>query len=514
MQNAFKPLFSDARGNISIMMGLAIIVLVGMVGASIDLGRAHALKSKLSNAVDAAGLAGGAVVNSGDIGAVINEYFTANFPADYMDATVTGPDWVLSADQKVLTVTASATVKSAFMQLMGHNSITVRAETEITRETRGMELVLVMDNTGSMRSGAKMDTMITAAKDLVDILYGGEETVPNLWVGLVPYAASVNIGPQHADWLVNPITWTDHQGTFTRSLVAAPGDDADSDTMNILDPADPDSMYFPTAWKGCVEARAHPEDTTDNLPEHVGGWQPLFWPDADVDNDWFTPAIPPEDEDDEGTPESYAINEANSAQNNGTGPNLGCGPPILPLTAERSAIKTAIDGMQPWHRGGTVASVGLAWGWRVISPQWRGKWDGAEPNTLPLNYHHPLMNKVAIILTDGVNQMYDWHNDDELLGSDYTAYGRVEEGILGGATTLTSAKNEINSRLASICNAMKAQGVIIYTIVFQENDADTQNLYRNCASDPAYFFVAPTNADLLQVFRAIGDALGNLRISK
>ena len=51
--------------------------------------------------------------------------------------------------------------------------------------------------------GSKMSTMRTAASDLVNILYGSREQVRNLWVGLVPYTATVNIGPQRWRWLNN-----------------------------------------------------------------------------------------------------------------------------------------------------------------------------------------------------------------------------------------------------------------------------------------------------------------------
>ena len=68
----------------------------------------------------------------------------------------------------------------------------------------------------------------------------------------------------------------------------------------------------------------------------------------------------------------------------------------------------AIDEMAPWHRGGTMANLGLAWGWRVLSPKWRGRWDGDLPEELPLDYETPNMEKVVVLLTDGNNEWYDW----------------------------------------------------------------------------------------------------------
>ncbi len=77
------------------------------------------------------------------------------------------------------------------------------------------------------------------------------------------------------------------------------------------------------------------------------------------------------------------LKEDNDDQNDGTGPNLGCGPAITPLIASKTNVLAAIDEMLPWHRGGTMANLGLAWGWRVLSPSWRGLWGGATPADLP-----------------------------------------------------------------------------------------------------------------------------------
>ena len=49
--------------------------------------------------------------------------------------------------------------------------------------------------------------------------------------------------------------------------------------------------------------------------------------------------------------------------------------------------------MKPWRRGGTTGNLGLVWGWRTISPNWRGPWGDAD---LPLDYKHRLMEKVVV----------------------------------------------------------------------------------------------------------------------
>jgi hypothetical protein len=208
------------------------------------------LKSKLSYAIDAAGLAGGRAFDTDLREDDIAMFFEANFPTGYMGAVLDSGDPAVTFDdeENTITIEATATIPTRFMSVAGVHEMSVSARTVIRRELQGMELVLVMDNTGSMRSGGKIDAMKDAAAELVDILYGSRDEVDNFYVGVVPYAAQVNIGSDRTDWLVQQFY------------------DADAAWQN----ANPDSSerfgydedhYQPTTWKGCVEAREYPLDS-------------------------------------------------------------------------------------------------------------------------------------------------------------------------------------------------------------------------------------------------------------
>lgn len=100
---------------------------------------------------------------------------------------------------------------------------------------------------------------------------------------------------------------------------------------------------------------------------------------------------------------------------------------------------------------------------------------------------------------------------------DYTAYGRLSERRLGaGITDISRAKSEIDNRMLRLCNAMKAKGVVIYTIVLQESDTATQNLYSSCATQPdkPYAFFSPTSDELAGIFTEVADHLANLRLAR
>ena len=49
--------------------------------------------------------------------------------------------------------------------------------------------------------------------------------------------------------------------------------------------------------------------------------------------------------------------------------------------------------------------------------------------------------------------------------------------------------------MTATCTAMKDEGVIIYTITFGGAPTPTaQSLFRDCATNPAMYYYAPTNA--------------------
>ncbi|WP_198375321.1 pilus assembly protein TadG-related protein [Neoroseomonas rubea] len=249
----------------------------------------------------------------------------------------------------------------------------------------------------------------------------------------------------------------------------------------------------------------------------------------------------------------------------GRGPNLGCPRAVLPLTRDRTPILEQIAALRLAHRGGTMAHLGLQLGWGTLSPQWRADWrltEQREGQTLPLDYNTRAMTKALVLMTDGENQWADvpegapgrcwtsgvaladtgfvacvtsnpgfatlpssaghtWRqatsgsrqvitNDDR----DVSAYGRLSERRLGPAiTTNDLANDELNARMSRMCAAMRARGIVIYTVVFQAAPTtEIQDLYRGCASAPENFFVSTTQADLLAAFQNIAGQLASLRL--
>jgi hypothetical protein len=502
-----NTLWSNERGAAFPLIGLGLMMMVAATGTAIDMGRLQIVQSRMSSALDNAGLAAGAVANSGDINAQASRYFYANFPVGYMGSTISSLTATPNGMNTILTLQVSGTVPTTFMRVFGVSSLPIGARSEITLSNKGMELVMVLDITGSMWTNNNHLNLREASTDLINILYSDRETVENLWVSVVPYVTAVNIGNHRTSWLTS----------YNSSLYPS----------NY-----PTSAVYPPAnlpWKGCVEERASPLDVDDTPPSATDAssrFPMYFWPDtvSTQDNNWISD-----------TNSSITIREtvnyADTGSNSGLGPNISCGEQLLPFTSSKTTVLNKLNSLYPWRKSGTASSTGVAWGWRVMSPRWRGLWDHELVNgqvKLPHNYNEPLITKVMVIETDGSNTLFDSIATDPFY-SDYGGYKRLNTTAGGGRSDFNTQNQNtavtiINNKTLAICNAMKAQGVLIYTITFRLGSSSADNaartMWRACASKPEYYFDAESQVsgasspNLQNAFRQIGDSLANLRISK
>lgn len=439
------------RGAVAATLAVWILPLIAATGVAVDSGRALLVKHRLTDALDAATLAAGRSFEEAEQDEFIEAFIRANFPDDYLGADSVDYDLTREDEGTRLVATACIDMSTSFMAIMGFADMNICARSVVQRETRGMEIALVMDNTWSMNSGGKMGAMLTAANALVDNLYGDNEVVDDLYVAVVPYVAAVNVGNSHTGWLSN---------------------------YNA-------SLYSTQGWRGCVEERNGARGLTDDPPS-VEAFRQYYWQSG---QSWYD-----------------FNNWPPLGGSNDMGPNKACPAAITPLIQSKTAIHAAINAMAP-KLNGTTSHVGLVWGWRVVSPRWRGLWTGSvDVANLPLDYDTENMEKVIILLTDGQNYWSGY-------GSYYNAHGYIWNGRLG-TTSWSVAMDVMDDRTAAICENIKDEGIILYTILFQVNDAATDAMYEACATTPNHYYNSPTNADLQVAFRKIAGELSNLRIAE
>ncbi|NOZ43076.1 MAG: VWA domain-containing protein [Alphaproteobacteria bacterium] len=197
-------------------MTISLIPTIGVIGIATDVSRAYIVKTRLRAALDAAALAGGRSFFDADRGTQIKKYFNANFPPGYFGTTVKGPlevnatgtvyppGHIYNQKDTVLRLTASASIPTLFMKLFSFKDMSVGGDSEVTRQTSFLDVVIAVDMSGSMLrtvsgswSSSVQDRRIelakTAATNLVDILFGSTQENALLSIGLVPWAGKVKV---------------------------------------------------------------------------------------------------------------------------------------------------------------------------------------------------------------------------------------------------------------------------------------------------------------------------------
>lgn len=269
MARGFGAWWRDRAGVVALVVVFTLPAFIAAAGVAVDLAQGYNIKTRLGAALDKAALAAGSTEGTEEeIQTRINAFLEANYPAEalgtpYSVQVVLIPGYV--------DITAQANVKTVFMNIFGQEYIDVQAQTIVKREISGLELVLVMDNTGSMTGSAgggvsKLDASKTAAKKLLDILFGTASEVPILYVGVVPFSQNVNVDPSRSNWT----------------------------TGTSLD-------WGTTSWAGCVEARENSNmDVTDDPPFAINpesepsAYFPKYYSPCFTYNPWYyaTNAVP------------------------------------------------------------------------------------------------------------------------------------------------------------------------------------------------------------------------------
>lgn len=490
--NLLRRFADDRSGAVMLVFSIMLVPLLLGVGLAMDYSRALKTRQNLAQALDSAALAVGSWADLSE--AEVTQKAQAYFDANYSSSSLGTPSAlnVVVLDGKI-TISATSTVDTTFMQLAGVNQMSVAALTEVTLNEKKIELVMVLDNTGSMGWSGKLGALKTASNSLLDVLIPDDGS-GDVQIGLVPFAAAVNIG---ADKLGSG--WID---VSAQSSVAAEDFSPGTNVLGLY------GQIQNKSWNGCVRARPAPYDTQDT-PAGSGDslWPPYFSPDEPDFSSYSNKYV-----DDTGYSGSYYDYDArqryvakyNNLNISGTsdGPDFNCRTEsVTPLTNVRATIESAITAMVA--TGNTVIPAGLAWGWRLISPE--------EPFSQGVAYSDQDTIKAVMLLTDGQNMVsggMGTHNR-----SQYSAYGFAQSGHLGNANG-SEAEDVLDNKTATLCTNIKAQGIRLYTITFQVSSSSIQNLMRDCATDPNMYYNSPSNEQLDSVFQDIAKGLADLRISK
>jgi Mg-chelatase subunit ChlD len=291
-----------------VLFALALVPLIGAAGVALDFARASDVQTKLQAALDATALAiaeDAALQPKAEVEALAAAYLKGNFPD--LERYAVGPMTVRIAGGAV-EVEAGANVPTSLTAIFGRDAIRVSALSRVGWGKEDLEVVLALDNTGSMK-GEKIEQLKQASRAFLDTLgqLGGAQR--KVRVAIVPFNTQVNV----------------------ESIVGAPTATGKASEKRA---AAPSWMYFPgpgesgTAhWDGCIG-------------------------DRDMTGDYDTNADP-----------------ASPADPASLYPGMPCTAkpaPIVPLTDDFARLRDAVDAMEAG--GATNITIGVAWALAALTP--------------------------------------------------------------------------------------------------------------------------------------------------
>jgi len=332
------------------MLGIALIPLLGAVGAAVDYSQASATRTAFQNALDSTALMlskTAALQTSSELQAAATNDFNALFiGSNAKNVTVTANYSTTSGSQLVLS--GSATVDTNFLSILGIDTIHITASTTSTWGNTRLRVALVLDNTGSMASSGKMTALKTASQNLLTQLKSAAVTADDVYVSVIPFGKDVNVNPSNvnASWLRWDL-WEEVNGKCSNT------------TYTTKSTCTSHSKIWTHAahstWNGCVTDRDQNFDTTNAAPVAGATLYPT---------------------------EQYS----------------SCAVSLIGLSNNWTTLSSKIDAMQPV--GNTNQAIGLQMGWQTLT---------AAPFTVPALDPDYKYNQVIILLSDGLNTEDRWY---------------------------------------------------------------------------------------------------------
>ncbi len=451
----------STAGNIAVTFAITLMPLLLAVGAGTDILRQNTTQTKLQAATDAAAMAGAQLSKSSLAKAKkqVELYLTEN---QAYQAIASGTSVTSGVAEKSgnFYVKINGKMDTMFMALAGYSTLDVGAYTEVDLGGQDLEVALVLDNTASMNSEGRLDSLKDASKSLVDTLYKAKSVDAYLKVGIVPFADYINVG----------------MGNRSASWMNVPADTT-SITKNVCSTTYPDATSFNCRdEKGTWNNDGVPTPYTYQICDWNYGAPKTVCADQVVDNRWYGCV---------GSRSSPLDQNIGSTGSKYPGiQNTSCPQEITDLTDSKETVLTAIDAMNAV--GETYIPSGLLWGWNLL--------DAQKPYTSAKTDEQMKAGKgikAIVLMTDG----------DNTRSPDYPYHW-------GGDAALADKIS------AQLCNNIKASGIVIYTVAFKVTKQSSKDLLTQCASSSSQAFDAQDPAGLMTAFNSIGASLAQIRLAK
>lgn len=494
------------------IMAAALVPILLAVGIGVDLSRTYTAKSRLQSACDAGVLASrqimqGTLWDDNKDRKEGEKFFDFNFPQGSYGATNLSRSFMQSTeDSAEVKGRASARIPTLLMNIFGYDHMDVAVDCDAKRDLGNNDIMLVLDVTGSMKcapgqgSCSKMPTnsKIKYLQDGALSLYNaiGTQSGARTRYGFVPYSQNVNIG--------NLLSAKDLRDTQTALSYTKSGNSYSYSTATVTPfntklplPAASSSVVrwtdkanFLANADACVEER-----------NSVGKTNILNTVSVDDIDKFATAASPSNDPLKFGVYSpwvQYGVIDTpaflyGEFTHGGRSYEHACPDKVSNLKSYSnvSSFSTALKAATAKVAGYTYHDIGMMWGLRLMS---RNGMNAAEHdeyfNNIPVNQH-------IIFMTDGQFQTAD---------TNYTAYGQSRLNRLNGGYKVSTHKE----RFLAICEIAKNnKGITVWVIAVDVPGGE----FTQCATSSAHVHES-NGSDLSEVFKRIGQGIGNLRLTR
>jgi len=453
-----RHFWRNRKGNVAVMFAVAVVPIVGAVGAAIDYSMANAYRADMQKALDSTALAISKVMPMEE--AALHKAGMDFFMASLGKHNLTNLKLVIAPEQGAVTLHATGNYKPTMAGLFGANQFEVGVDSEARWGIGKVEVALVLDNSGSMTDYSRMTHLKAAAHDLLKVLQSSAREPEDAKVAIVTFDQRVNVDTANKDasWLRWDL-WEAANGTCNKS------GGYNSESTCIAQKLCSKSQY--TTKKNCEDNKGKWEDAKWTPEKDRKKWNGCV-EDRNKDNDVSDAA-----------PTNSATRYPTAQCEHGLS-YPGLVSQMRSLTTDWAALGTTIDAMKP--AGYTNIAIGLAWGWHLLSP--------TEVGTQGKAYGTENLTKYVILMTDGDNTKNRF-----------------------GDSTAT-----MNTRVSTVCSNMKnlkdSSGnsyIKIYTIRLVSGNA---TLLENCASNKSMYYDVQDASSLAGVFSSIGAEIASLHLAK
>ncbi len=198
IRSSVKRFNHDERGAMAFIILFFFIMMLMFGGIAVDVMRFETRRVAMQQTMDRAALAAANLNNAVTATAVVNDYFAkADLGAGLNMVNFTAPTVTTSGNgvtSKKVEVSSRVRSNNFFMHLLNVDYLEGPAATTAEQGVAQIEVILVLDVSGSMNDNGKIAALRTSATNFVNKIKD-LDALNQVSVGIVPYNAQVNLGP-------------------------------------------------------------------------------------------------------------------------------------------------------------------------------------------------------------------------------------------------------------------------------------------------------------------------------